>query len=98
MVVVADNPNFALHQRTIIGPSAHVDPQSAATAWKQRFSFRYRLGTDPLQIAAMGCDDEGRIIEMVAYDAGAYKDRGGNPLRVIFHANYMTDKFMKDFR
>ena len=37
------------------------------------------------------------MIEMVAYDAGAYQDKGGNPLRIIYHANYATEKFLREF-
>ncbi|WP_276310732.1 hypothetical protein [Bifidobacterium simiarum] len=37
------------------------------------------------------------MIEMVAYDAAAYTDSMGNPLRVLYHSNIATTHFRHEF-
>lgn len=94
---VLHNPNYALHHRLIDDDVRHITPEEASFAWSNQMFRRPRPRTDPLQIAALGHDSHGTMIEMVAYDAGAYADRNGNPLRVLYHANYVTTRFLKEF-
>ncbi|KAB8289234.1 hypothetical protein DSM100688_0314 [Bifidobacterium ramosum] len=91
------SPNYALHCRTIDGNGRHLSPEDVSYAWRNQLFHQNRPSTDPLQITALGCDPSGRMIEMVAYDAGAYQDRHGHPLRVLYHANQATTKFLHEF-
>lgn len=90
------NPNYALHHRLIDGAGRHLDPEDVSYAWAHTLRNWFRGPTDPRQLAAVGFAPDGTMIEMVAYDAGMYQDKGGNPLRVIYHANSATDKFLHE--
>ena len=76
---ILHNPNYALHYRLIDDDVRHITPEEASFAWSNQMFRRPRPRADPLQIAALGHDSHGTMIEMVAYDAGAYADRNGNP-------------------
>ena len=86
---ILHNPNYALHYRLIDDDVRHITPEEASFAWSNQMFRRPRPRVDPLEIAALGHDSHGTMIEMVAYDAGAYADRNGNP------QNWPKDKPME---
>lgn len=90
------NPNFALHQRIINGKSCHVSPADVKSAWRNQLHHRARTDFEGNRLLAAGYGHTGRLVEMIALDAGEHRDRLGNPLKVIYHANWATKKFVQE--
>lgn len=63
-----------------------VTEADVLAAWRNRVSWSYRPGTDPLRYLAVGYDDGDRLLEMCAvFDSDHW---------IIFHAMEATDKFI----
>ncbi|OZG59020.1 hypothetical protein BLEM_2260 [Bifidobacterium lemurum] len=89
------SPNFALHQRLIEGRAHHLDPKHARHAWRNQFYSQLRQD-DEEKLIAVGYNPEGKLVEMIALDVSSSKDAGGNPLRVLYHVNWATKKFLQE--
>lgn len=88
--------HFALHRRLIEGRARHVRPEDVVAAWRGQFGAMHRRSGRYPSIIAVGYSPQGRLIEMIAQDASAYSDEDGTPLRVLFHANYATGRFLRE--
>ena len=68
-----------------------VSEYSALVAWRNVVRFMPREGTDPLRYVAVGYDDRGRLLEMVAVLDES--DRWH-----VFHAMKATPKVLRELR
>ncbi|MBT1171801.1 hypothetical protein JS528_00180 [Bifidobacterium sp. MA2] len=80
----------------IVDPRVHerhpdVSDYSVRVAWSDVVRFMPREGTDPLRYVAVGYDEQGRLLEMVAVLDAA--DRWH-----VFHAMKATPKVLHELR
>lgn len=47
-----------------------IDPEDVCAAWDDVLICRPRVDTEPLEYVAIGTDGRGRLLELVAVDAG----------------------------
>lgn len=78
---------------TILDRVTARHPQFSAgdlrSAWIHAWKYMTRLGTDPPQTMAIGYDPKGRLVEMIAFDAG-------NGRMIMYHANNAQKKFLRE--
>ena len=79
--------NVVVHSR-VMRRHPEVSEADVVAVWRNRISWPYRPGTDPLRYLAIGYDDGDRLLEMCAvFDVDHW---------VIFHAMPATAKFLRE--
>lgn len=59
------------------------------SAWIHVWKYMTRPATDPPETMAIGYDPKGRLVEMIAFDAG-------NGSMIMYHANNAQKKFLRE--